>query len=67
MILCLKCMQSGTWIISNAMIFATAGSTEKSLSPGTANIERAWEYCKYAIMWRITDDFWDEWHLLKAL
>ena len=38
-----------------------------SLSPGPAHIERAWEYCKYANMWRITDDFWDEWHLLKAM
>ncbi|MCM1386758.1 MAG: glycoside hydrolase family 27 protein [Bacillus sp. (in: Bacteria)] len=38
-----------------------------SLSPGPAHIERAWEYCKYANMWRITDDFWDEWRLLKAM
>lgn len=38
-----------------------------SLSPGPAHIERAWEYCKYANMWRITDDFWDEWSLLKAM
>lgn len=38
-----------------------------SLSPGPAHIDRAWEYCKYANMWRITDDFWDEWNLLKAM
>ena len=38
-----------------------------SLSPGPAHIDRAWEYCKYANMWRITDDFWDEWHLLKNM
>lgn len=38
-----------------------------SLSPGPAQIDRAWEYCKYANMWRITDDFWDEWSLLKAM
>ncbi|MCM1173752.1 MAG: glycoside hydrolase family 27 protein [Blautia sp.] len=38
-----------------------------SLSPGPAHIERAWEYCKYANMWRITDDFWDDWSLLKAM
>lgn len=38
-----------------------------SLSPGPAHIDRAWEYCKYANMWRITDDFWDEWSLLKAM
>ena len=38
-----------------------------SLSPGPAHIERAWVYCKYANMWRITDDFWDKWELLKAM
>lgn len=38
-----------------------------SLSPGPAQIEHAWEYCKYANMWRITDDFWDVWNLLKAM
>lgn len=38
-----------------------------SLSPGPAHIDRAWEYCKYANMWRITDDFWDNWSLLKAM
>ncbi|MCD7885224.1 MAG: glycoside hydrolase family 27 protein [Lachnospiraceae bacterium] len=35
-----------------------------SLSPGPALIEHAWHYEKYANMWRITDDFWDEWPLL---
>ena len=35
-----------------------------SLSPGPALIEKAWEYEKYANMWRITDDFWDHWPLL---
>ena len=38
-----------------------------SLSPGPAHIDRAWAYCKYANMWRITDDFWDKWELLKAM
>lgn len=38
-----------------------------SLSPGPAHIDRAWEYGKYANMWRITDDFWDKWELLKAM
>ncbi len=38
-----------------------------SLSPGPAHIDRAWEYCKYANMWRITDDFWDKWEPLKAM
>ena len=35
-----------------------------SLSPGPAKIEEAWHYEKYANMWRITDDFWDDWDLL---
>ena len=38
-----------------------------SLSPGSAHIDRAWQYCRYANMWRITDDFWDNWELLKNM
>lgn len=38
-----------------------------SLSPGPALIERAWHYETYANMWRITDDFWDSWELLKDM
>ena len=38
-----------------------------SLSPGPALIEKAWHYEKHANMWRITDDFWDSWELLKAM
>ena len=38
-----------------------------SLSPGPAHIDRAWQYCNYANMWRITDDFWDQWELLKVM
>ena len=38
-----------------------------SLSPGPAHVDRAWQYCKYANMWRITDDFWDNWDLLKNM
>lgn len=38
-----------------------------SLSPGPALIEQAWHYEKYANMWRITDDFWDDWRLLKDM
>ena len=38
-----------------------------SLSPGPAVIEKAWHLKKWANMWRITDDFWDEWRLLKAM
>ncbi len=38
-----------------------------SLSPGPAHIDRAWFYHKNANMWRITDDFWDNWSLLKPM
>jgi hypothetical protein len=38
-----------------------------SLSPGPALIEQAWHYEKYANMWRITDDFWDDFALLKNM
>ncbi len=38
-----------------------------SLSPGPALIDKAWHYEQHANMWRITDDFWDEWRLLKDM
>lgn len=38
-----------------------------SLSPGPAHIDKAYHYCKNANMWRITDDFWDNWDLLKNM
>ena len=38
-----------------------------SLSPGPAPVERAEHLKQYANMWRITDDFWDNWRLLKAM
>ncbi len=38
-----------------------------SLSPGPAIIDQAWYYEKHANMWRITDDFWDNWKLLKDM
>ncbi|MDE6055998.1 MAG: glycoside hydrolase family 27 protein [Lachnospiraceae bacterium] len=38
-----------------------------SLSPGPALIEKSWHYEKYANMWRITDDFWDQWDLLRNM
>lgn len=38
-----------------------------SLSPGPALIEKAWHYEKFANMWRITDDFWDKWDLLRNM
>ena len=38
-----------------------------SLSPGPALIEKAWFYEKHANLWRITDDFWDNWAQLKDM
>ncbi|MBN2221180.1 MAG: glycoside hydrolase family 27 protein [Vallitaleaceae bacterium] len=38
-----------------------------SLSPGAAKPEEAWTYETYSNMWRITDDFWDDWRLLKDM
>lgn len=38
-----------------------------SLSPGPALIEEGWHYATYANMWRITDDFWDDFKALKNM
>ena len=38
-----------------------------SLSPGPAPLEHAEHLKKYANLWRITDDFWDEWRLLAGM
>ncbi|MBQ6364639.1 MAG: glycoside hydrolase family 27 protein [Oscillospiraceae bacterium] len=38
-----------------------------SLSPGPAKISEAAFYARNANMWRITDDFWDSWPLLKDM
>lgn len=38
-----------------------------SLSPGPAVIEKAWHLEHNANMWRITDDFWDRWELLRNM
>ena len=38
-----------------------------SLSPGPAPLERAQHLKTHANLWRITDDFWDEWRLLKGM
>jgi len=38
-----------------------------SLSPGPALIDKAWHLSRYANMWRITDDFWDNWDSLKDM
>jgi hypothetical protein len=38
-----------------------------SLSPRPASVELAHIYRELANMWRITDDFWDRWDLLKDM
>lgn len=38
-----------------------------SLSPGPAHVDMAYHYTQNANMWRITDDFWDSWELLKNM
>ena len=38
-----------------------------SLSPGPAHVDMAYHYTQNANMWRITDDFWDNWALLKNM
>ena len=53
-------------LISNACR-ASGRDIVLSLSPGPAPLERAEHLKQYANMWRITDDFWDDWRLLKAM
>lgn len=53
-------------MIHNA-IMKTKRPIVLSLSPGAALIDKAWHYETYANMWRITDDFWDNWELLKEM
>lgn len=38
-----------------------------SLSPGPAILEKATDYMKYANMWRLTGDFWDDWRQLRKM
>ena len=38
-----------------------------SLSPGPALLEKSELYKRTSEMWRITDDFWDDWRLLYAM
>ncbi|MDH7640984.1 glycoside hydrolase family 27 protein [Sphingomonas oryzagri] len=37
-----------------------------SLSPGETPVPRAEHVRRFAQMWRISDDFWDDWAMLKA-
>lgn len=38
-----------------------------SLSPGPAPLEQAEHLINHANMWRMTDDYWDHWHLLRDM
>jgi hypothetical protein len=51
----------------NEAILKSGRDIVLSLSPGPAHIDKAWQYSRYANMWRITDDFWDNWELLKNM
>jgi hypothetical protein len=37
-----------------------------SISPGPARLDSAAFFARYAQLWRISDDFWDEWRLVRA-
>jgi len=43
----------------------TGRSMVLSISPGPAPVSEAEFFEKYAQMWRISDDFWDDWKLLR--
>jgi alpha-galactosidase len=47
-------------------IVATRRPIILSLSPGETPVPRADHVRRYAQMWRISDDFWDEWSMLEA-
>ena len=47
-------------------IVATGRPIILSLSPGETPVPRADHVRRHAQMWRISDDFWDEWPLLEA-
>lgn len=38
-----------------------------SLSPGPAPVEHSDFFVEHANMWRMTDDFWDQWPLLRGM
>ena len=46
-------------------IAASGRAITLSLSPGEMDLKWALHVPHYAQMWRISDDFWDEWKLLK--
>jgi alpha-galactosidase len=51
---------------AQAAIGASGRPMILSLSPGETDLEWGPHAQRYAQMWRISDDFWDEWAMLKA-
>jgi hypothetical protein len=51
---------------AQAAISASGRPMILSLSPGETDLEWGPHAQRYAQMWRISDDFWDEWPLLRA-
>lgn len=51
----------------NKAIAACGREMVLSLSPGAAPLNEAEHLGQYANMWRMTDDFWDDWELLKKM
>ncbi|HEX8447569.1 MAG TPA: glycoside hydrolase family 27 protein [Sphingomonas sp.] len=51
---------------AHAAIAASGRPIMLSLSPGETPVVRGDHVRKYAQMWRISDDFWDEWPMLEA-
>jgi alpha-galactosidase len=47
-------------------IVASGRPMALSLSPGETPVLRGEHVAKFAQMWRISDDFWDEWPMLEA-
>lgn len=51
----------------NKAILKTGRNIVLSLSPGAAPVSEAQHLSENANMWRMTDDFWDDWTLLKKM
>ena len=60
-------LPSGTSEVISAACRACGRDMVLSLSPGPAPLAHAEHLKRHANMWRITDDFWDDWALLKAM
>jgi alpha-galactosidase len=68
----IKADDMGSHLYQPVEMKALAGAIRKtgrpmvlSISPGPAPLSEAEFFKKYAQMWRISDDFWDDWKLLK--